>query len=73
MIVLLSPAKALDLEQPGLCFGLQPGTPVFGKQAELLVAELQKMSQVQLKALLGVSDDLAKCVTHAEVARFLII
>lgn len=61
MIVLLSPAKALDLEQPGGCFSsLEPSFPVFGAQAELLVSELQKLSQVQLKGLLGVSDDLAK-------------
>ncbi|KAG1657239.1 hypothetical protein FOA52_000442 [Chlamydomonas sp. UWO 241] len=60
MIVLLSPAKALDLVNPGGCFGLEPSQPVFAAQAELLVSELQKLTQPQLKGLLGVSDDLAK-------------
>ena len=58
MIVLLSPAKALDLDATTTCS--ISSSPIFADAAEGLVAELQKLTQAQLKSLLGVSDDLAK-------------
>ncbi len=60
MIVLLSPAKALDLDE--VASGVKASTPIFAQEASSLVLELKKLTQAQLKALLGVSDDLAKWV-----------
>lgn len=59
MIVLLSPAKSLDLE-PHDAWGLPTTQPVFAAEAEALAGLLAAMSQPELKALLGVSDDLTK-------------
>ena len=57
MIMLLSPAKTLDLSATAikLC-----STPPFESQATELVGELAKLSKAQLKALLGTSDSITK-------------
>ena len=67
MIILLSPAKSLDeapasdTDRADARSTLAAGTqPLFGAEAAVLVAELQKMSLAQLKSLLSVSDALAK-------------
>jgi cytoplasmic iron level regulating protein YaaA (DUF328/UPF0246 family) len=62
MIVVLSPAKSLDLSLDGLPAWLSSltTTPKFQSEAMPLVSLLQKLSHAQLKSLLSVSDDLAK-------------
>ena len=57
MIMLLSPAKTLDLSATAikLC-----STPPFETQATELVEELAKLSKAQLKTLLGTSDSITK-------------
>ena len=59
MIVLLSPAKSLDLEAADP-WQVTFTVPIFVAEAEALMHELQKLSQAELKSLLGVSDDLTK-------------
>jgi cytoplasmic iron level regulating protein YaaA (DUF328/UPF0246 family) len=58
MLALLSPAKTLDLTP--LSGAVRASTPVLLKEAGVVVKHLQRLSLVQLKALLGVSDSLAK-------------
>lgn len=61
MIVLLSPAKSLDINAVNLAVGPSMQTqPVLAAEAEELVNELKKLPAAKLKALLGVSDGIAK-------------
>jgi cytoplasmic iron level regulating protein YaaA (DUF328/UPF0246 family) len=55
MVLLLSPAKTLDLSSTAIKLASQP---LFQKEAQDLTAELAKLSKPQLKTLLGVSDSI---------------
>ncbi|MRD73603.1 peroxide stress protein YaaA [Rhodocyclus tenuis] len=57
MIIVLSPAKTLDLSPPPLA--LTPTAPAFLDEARLLVERLRAMSPAQLGSLMGISDTLA--------------
>ena len=67
MLALLSPAKTLDLSP--LATALQSSKPALLKHANVVVKELQQHSLAQLKALLGVSDNLAK-LNHGRYKNF---
>lgn len=62
MIVVLSPAKSLDISLECLPAWLIPlsTTPKFQSEALVLVQLLQSLSHAQLKTLLGISDDLTR-------------
>lgn len=56
MLVVISPAKRLDWAESGL-----PQTePVFAREADRLAGHARQLSLGKLKALMGLSDDLAK-------------
>ena len=58
MIVILSPAKTLDFENAAPTS--HSSTPDGAADAEYLVSQLQTLTKPKLKALLGVSDQLAR-------------
>ena len=58
MLILLSPAKTLNMEN--VTVASSATVPCFAAEALELVTELQKLSVQQLKALLGVSDAIAQ-------------
>lgn len=58
MIVLLSPAKTLDMTEASAM--PQGGNPRGAKDADALVQQLSKLDQAQLKALLKVSDAITR-------------
>ncbi|KDO31906.1 hypothetical protein SPRG_03122 [Saprolegnia parasitica CBS 223.65] len=72
LVMVLSPAKTLDLALPKLRTCTQPK---FLEEASILVQDLRKLTPAKLKGLLGVSDALAKLnhdrykhfVDHADV------
>jgi cytoplasmic iron level regulating protein YaaA (DUF328/UPF0246 family) len=57
MRILLSPAKTLDLDSP--VDHLPTSEPVFGEEAEQLIATLRRKSARSLMELMGISPDLA--------------
>lgn len=58
MLTVLSPAKTLDYETPAKID--VKTTPEFLDQSDRLAARLKKMTPKQLRALMGISDDLAE-------------
>lgn len=64
MIIVLSPAKKLDFESDNL--SVDAGMPALMPQAEELVAAAKKLRAEDLKAMMGISDNLAEL----NVARF---
>jgi cytoplasmic iron level regulating protein YaaA (DUF328/UPF0246 family) len=68
MLILLSPAKTLDMQPPASSASTSTSAGC-ADAADELVGELQKLSVPQLKALLGVSDALARCVSTTKRAR----
>jgi cytoplasmic iron level regulating protein YaaA (DUF328/UPF0246 family) len=61
MLILLSPAKTLDMQPVASSACTSAGC---ADAADELVGELQKLSVSQLKALLGVSDAIARCASR---------
>lgn len=57
-MILLSPAKTLDLESKGPVE--KHSEPLFPKKAEYLSGKLKKMSARKLKSMMDISDDLAQ-------------
>ena len=57
LLMLLSPAKTLDLSATSVSLS---STPVFTAEADVLVKELKKLTKPKLKTLLGVSDNINK-------------
>ncbi|TMW65137.1 hypothetical protein Poli38472_009304 [Pythium oligandrum] len=57
LLYVLSPAKTLDMTSPTVA---QSSVPKMLAEAQELVTELRKLSPAKMKALLGVSDALAK-------------
>jgi cytoplasmic iron level regulating protein YaaA (DUF328/UPF0246 family) len=57
MLILLSPAKTLD-ESP--YEGTAATEPVFLDKSEILVRKLNRLSMLQIKALMGISENLAR-------------
>lgn len=64
MILVLSPAKKLDFESENLAS--DDGIPALIKDAEVLAKEARKLKAADLKAMMGISDNLAEL----NVARF---
>ena len=67
MILVISPAKALDFETPLATLPLPLTCPDFLDDAAELVALLRPKSPAELAALMGVSDKIA-CLTAARYA-----
>ncbi|WP_130866305.1 YaaA family protein [Acidipropionibacterium timonense] len=59
MLVLLSPAKTLDLTSPLTTPSRHHSTPLFVDRADTLAARMAELSVDELASLLGVSHDLA--------------
>lgn len=57
MIILLSPAKSLDLDSPA---PEEPSVPRFERQAAQIARAAQKLSADDLKEIMGISDNLAE-------------
>ena len=58
MLIVLSPAKALDVTTPAPCAGT--ASPALLEDAAQLAAQLQTYSPAQLAELMGLSDKLAQ-------------
>ncbi|MEM9212554.1 MAG: peroxide stress protein YaaA [Pseudomonadota bacterium] len=67
MLVVLSPAKALDFSENSICS--DQTEPVFQDRANVLASVMRSLSHEDLKGLMGISDDLAK-LNKARFAAF---
>jgi len=57
MLVVISPAKKLDMQPSS---AIEPTQPIFGQEADELVHVMQKLSLDELRSLMGISANLAK-------------
>lgn len=60
MLVVLSPAKTLDMSACAVAAGIKASTPGMLTAAHQLLPVLQSKSQAELRSLFGVSDAIAK-------------
>ena len=60
MLIVISPAKKLDLAPLALPDGLEPTVPVFADQASALARVARKLTVVELQALMGISEALGR-------------
>jgi len=71
-LILLSPAKSLcsfDSKLSSALAAIKPSVPRFASQSRTLASALGKMSKVQIKQMMGLSDSLA-ALNHARFASF---
>ncbi len=58
MLIVISPAKTLDMESNGIEFA--PTQPVFAEEAHTLAKKLQKLSKKELSKLMSISEKLTE-------------
>ncbi len=59
MLVIISPAKTLDMTPLAARKGLASSQPEMAAQADALVADLRKLKTAGIKKMMGVSDAIA--------------